>query len=113
MLGDKYEYKYEVIPRGRLSQHVPQRWISAATALKGYLAYNTDLITFFAKISRQLFVTNKLEVTTVSLSLTSQRYFSLVGNRLVSWHGWLLACMQSVDGLGPLLIWDVPRVPIP
>lgn len=55
---------YEGVPKGRLTQPVAHRWVSAAMTMERYLVFHPDLVAFFAQKEggRQLAMKEKQEV---------------------------------------------------
>lgn len=55
---------YERVPRGRLTQPVAHRWVSAALAMERYLVFHPNLIAFFKQEEgRQPAMNQKQEVS--------------------------------------------------
>lgn len=58
----------ETVPRGRLTQSVAHRWVSAAQAMERYLVLYPDLIAFSQEEGRHLAMVDKQEVGRNSLT---------------------------------------------
>lgn len=62
------EMTHETVPRGRLTQSVTHRWVSAAQTMERYLVFYPDLIALSHMEGRHLAMTDKQEVGFTSMT---------------------------------------------